>query len=105
MAYAASLIQTKLHRPPLPNSLVPRPRLTEWLHSRALPPLILISAPAGYGKSTLAKCLIDALGYPFAWISLDEYDDNLVVFLNYFLALINLLVLFLEFSYRSDLLV
>jgi len=49
-------------------------------------PLTLVSAPAGYGKSTLAKCWLDAMDLPHAWVSLDEHDDDLVVFLNYFLA-------------------
>ena len=81
-----TIIQTKLHRPPLPVDLVPRPRLTEPLDSRTLPPLILISAPAGYGKSTLAKCLVEALDYPTSWLSLDEHDNDLGGFLRYFLA-------------------
>ena len=83
-----SLIQTKLHQPPLPVDLVPRPRLTEWLDECIMRPLTLVSAPAGYGKSTLAKCWLDAMHLPHAWVSLDEHDDDLVVFLNYFLAAI-----------------
>lgn len=84
--YTAALIQTKLHRPPLPADLVPRPRLTELLNLHSLPPLILISAPAGYGKSTLAKCLVAAWDYPSAWLSLDQHDNDLRGFLRYFLA-------------------
>ncbi|MFL7890725.1 MAG: hypothetical protein AB8I56_01555, partial [Anaerolineales bacterium] len=74
---ATTLIQAKLHRPPLPTDLVPRPRLTELIDSHRLPPLILISAPAGYGKSTLAKCLVEALDLPAGWLSLDEHDNDL----------------------------
>jgi LuxR family maltose regulon positive regulatory protein len=84
------LIQTKLHRPPLPVDLVTRLRLTEWLDSRSMRPLTLVSAPAGYGKSTLAKCWLESLDCPKAWISLDERDDDLVVFLSYFLAALQL---------------
>ncbi len=91
MQYTASLLQTKLHRPPLPVDLVPRPRLTELLDPNTLPPLILTSAPAGYGKSTLAKCLVEALHCPSAWISLDEHDDDLAIFLSYFLSAIQLI--------------
>ncbi|MFN2265848.1 MAG: LuxR C-terminal-related transcriptional regulator [Anaerolineales bacterium] len=83
---ATTLIQAKLHRPPLPTDLVPRPRLTELIDSHRLPPLILISAPAGYGKSTLAKCLVEALDLPAGWLSLDEHDNDLGGFLQYFLA-------------------
>ncbi|MEA3440747.1 MAG: AAA family ATPase, partial [Chloroflexota bacterium] len=88
MDHTTSLIQTKLHRPPLPVDLVPRPRLTEWLEQRRIRPLTLISAPAGYGKSTLAEYWLEYLDWPRAWVSLDEHDDDLVVFLNYFLAAI-----------------
>ena len=84
-----TIIQTKLHRPPLPVDLVPRPRLTELVDSLALPPLILISAPAGYGKSTLAKCLVEALDYPTTWLSLDEHDNDLGGFLRYFVAAVH----------------
>lgn len=89
--YTATLIQTKLHRPPLPVDLVPRPRLTDPLNSPTLPPLILISAPAGYGKSTLAKCLVEKLDLPVAWLSLDEHDNDLWGFLRYFLAAVRII--------------
>jgi LuxR family maltose regulon positive regulatory protein len=85
------LIHTKLHRPPLPADLVPRPRLIEHLYPNTLPPLILISAPAGYGKSTLAKCLVEGIDCPSTWISLDERDDDLVAFLSYFLSAVQLI--------------
>jgi LuxR family maltose regulon positive regulatory protein len=48
-----SLILTKLNRPRLPVDLVPRPHLTAWLEQRLSRPLTLVSAPAGYGNSTL----------------------------------------------------
>ena len=79
-------LQTKLHRPPTPWDLVERPRLTGLLDVQTSPPLILISAPAGYGKSTLAKCLVKAFDCPSTWVSLDEGDDDLVIFLSYFLS-------------------
>ncbi len=84
--YSNALIHTKLHRPPLPRDLVERPRLTDLLNTPTLPPLILISAPAGYGKSTLAKCLVETLDLPTAWLSLDEHDNDLGEFLRYLLA-------------------
>lgn len=88
MAYAAPLIQTKLNRPPLPVDLVPRPRLTEWLEQRWDRPLTLVSAPAGYGKSTLISCWLENVDRPTAWVSLDEHDNELGSFLSYFLAAI-----------------
>jgi len=82
------LIQTKLHRPPLPVDLVRRPRLTAWLEQRRGCPLTLVSAPAGYGKSTLISCWLESVDRPTTWLSLDERDNELGVFLGYFLAAI-----------------
>jgi len=81
-----TLIQTKLHRPPLPAMMVHRPRLTKWLKQHQRRPLTLVSAPAGYGKSTLISCWLSAVDCPTAWVSLDEGDNKLGSFLSYFLA-------------------
>jgi LuxR family maltose regulon positive regulatory protein len=48
--------------------------------------LTLISAPAGYGKSILASIWQSSCGCPAAWVSLDENDDDLMIFLSYFVA-------------------
>jgi LuxR family maltose regulon positive regulatory protein len=84
--YTTFLIQTKLHRPPLPVDLVPRPRLTAWLEQRRGRPLTLVSAPAGYGKSTMISCWLESVDCPTAWLSLDEHDNELGVFLRHILA-------------------
>jgi len=68
--------------------MVPRPRLTEWLDQRRGRPLTLVSAPAGYGKSTLISCWLESVDCPTAWISLDEHDNELRGFLRYFLSAI-----------------
>ena len=62
-----ALIRTKLQRPPMAPDIVPRRRLTARLNEGRSRPLALISAPAGYGKSTLAsrwaaECLAHSLG-------------------------------------------
>jgi len=80
------IVQTKLNHPLIPADLVSRPRLTEWLKSRRQRPLTLVSAPAGYGKSTLVSSWLENCECPGAWLSLDEYDNDLVVFLSHFLA-------------------
>jgi LuxR family maltose regulon positive regulatory protein len=82
------LIQTKLNRPSLPADMVHRPRLTEWLNRHQRRPLTLVSAPAGYGKSTLISCWLSSADCPTAWLSLDEHDNQLGNFLGYFLAAI-----------------
>lgn len=80
------LIQTKLHRPPLPRDLVARPRLTDLLDCQPQRPLTLVSAPAGYGKSTLISRWAGALDCPVAWVSLDEHDSDIVLFISYLVA-------------------
>ena len=87
--YSSSLIQTKLNRPPLPLDLVPRPRLIQCLELSRNRPLVLVSAPAGYGKSTLITCWAESVDRPVAWLSLDERDNDLGSFLSYFLAATN----------------
>ena len=82
------LIQTKLHRPFLPVDLVLRPHLTEWLDECLKRPLTLVSAPAGYGKTTLISSWLETCKYPHAWLTLDEGDNDLDVFLTYFLGAI-----------------
>jgi len=86
------IIQTKLQRPPTPVDLVPRPHLTAWLEQRLGRPLTLVSAPAGYGKSTLVSCWLESFDCPLAWVSLDEHDDDLVTFLNYFLEAMQIIL-------------
>ena len=81
-----SLLQTKLHRPRVTADLVHRPRLKEALDDGLDRPLILVAAPAGFGKSTLLSAWLETCDLPHAWISLDETDNDLGVFLAYFLA-------------------
>jgi LuxR family maltose regulon positive regulatory protein len=80
------IVRTKLQRPPVPADHVPRQRLLEMLsHHRDLP-LILLSAPAGYGKTTLISSWLQACDCPSAWLSLDKEDNDLRVFLTYFVS-------------------
>jgi LuxR family maltose regulon positive regulatory protein len=84
----APLLITKYHTPsPRPN-LVPRPRLIEKLN-RALVlehRLTLISAPAGFGKTTLLSDWAGTVERPVAWLSLDEGDNDPARFLAYLVA-------------------
>jgi LuxR family maltose regulon positive regulatory protein len=88
MDYTVPLIQTKLQLPVQSIDPVPRPRLAEWLDQRWKRPLTLVSAPAGYGKSTLISEWVRSLDCPSAWLSLDQYDNDLRVFLDYFITAI-----------------
>ena len=80
------LLRTKLHRPRVTADLVQRPRLKAALDDGLDRPLILVAAPAGFGKSTLVSAWLESCNLPHAWISLDEADNDLGVFLAYFLG-------------------
>jgi LuxR family maltose regulon positive regulatory protein len=69
------LIQTKLTRPSLPLGLVPRPRLQRRLEEHA-GRVILISAPAGFGKTALILEWLERREGPVAWLSLDRLDND-----------------------------
>ena len=86
MAETFPIIQTKLYRPPIQADFIPRPQLLEQLDGWQQRPLTLVSASAGYGKSTLVSSWLESLGHPTAWLSLDEHDNDLALFLTYFLA-------------------
>jgi LuxR family maltose regulon positive regulatory protein len=89
------LLQTKLHRPPITRGLLDRPQLYELLNSGINRPLTLIVASAGFGKTTLASSWLAKMAagqfasestIPAAWLSLDETDSDLDLFLRYFIA-------------------
>lgn len=82
-------LSTKLHIPSSSQSLVSRPRLLERLNQGMKRKLILLSAPAGFGKTTLLCEWLRSLtgkDMPVAWISLDEGDNDPVRFGTYLCA-------------------
>ena len=83
-----SLLSTKLHRPRIEQNFLPRPRLIEHLNQRRNRPLTLVTAPAGYGKTTLVSSWMEESDWPNAWLSLDVGDDDISQFLAYFLTAI-----------------
>jgi LuxR family maltose regulon positive regulatory protein len=80
------LLKTKLHIPPIRPELVPRPRLAELLNAGLHRKLTLVSAPAGYGKTTLVSNWLSGVEGPSTWLSLDENDNDPARFLTYLLA-------------------
>ncbi|MCB9155996.1 MAG: helix-turn-helix transcriptional regulator [Caldilineaceae bacterium] len=80
------LVQTKLFIPPLRPSLVARARLMQKLNLGLGRKLTLISAPAGFGKSTLVSEWIAGCRHPVAWLSLDAGDGEPARFLAYCVA-------------------
>jgi len=80
------ILTTKLHIPQPRPELVPRPRLVKRLNAGLQGKVTLISAPAGYGKTTLVSEWIAQSNFPVAWLSLDATNNDLAVFLAYFIA-------------------
>ncbi len=90
MITTETLLTTKLYVPRAHPNLVPRPRLGELLLAEGMNrKLTLISAPAGFGKTTLlSEWRMMHLGgeYPLAWVSLEEADNDPTRFLSYLVA-------------------
>ncbi|MGD8753765.1 MAG: LuxR C-terminal-related transcriptional regulator [Anaerolineales bacterium] len=80
------LLTTKLYLPPPRPDLVPRPRLLEQMDAGLHGKLTLVSAPAGFGKTTLVSEWASQSAVPIAWLSLDEGDNDQARFLRYFIA-------------------
>ena len=80
------LLSTKLSIPPLRSRLVVRSRLVHELNQGLDCGFVLISAPAGYGKSTLLRAWFSQLEWATAWLSLDNGDNHPVRFLTYLIA-------------------
>ncbi len=94
MLQQTQLLSMKLVIPPLPPTLVKRPRLVERLHQGVSRRLTLLSAPAGFGKTTLLSEWHDSsLGksYQLAWVSLDEADNDPVRFWSYVIRSLDIL--------------
>jgi LuxR family maltose regulon positive regulatory protein len=81
-----TLLATKLYVPPAGIELVHRPRLIDHMNAGLQGKLILVSAPAGYGKTTLVSDWIAQAKLPVAWLSLDRSDNDLPLFFRYFIA-------------------
>lgn len=87
---AGLLLQTKLHIPPVRPDLVPRPHLAERLDAGVRGKLTLVSAPAGFGQTTLVANWPSQIQdresgpeRPAAWLSLDENDNDPARFFSY----------------------
>jgi LuxR family maltose regulon positive regulatory protein len=80
------LLRTKLFIPQSQANLVPRPGLLVHLEQGLDGKLTLVSAPAGFGKSTLLVEWVRKAEIPFGWVTLDVNDNDLGRFLSYFVA-------------------
>lgn len=89
MKGSTSLLATKLYFPTQRADLVPRPRLVGRLADGMTRKLTLVSAPAGFGKTTLLsewRASDSGKNFAVAWLSLDEDDNHLSMFLRYLAA-------------------
>jgi len=85
----SQLLATKFYVPTSPGTLIRRPRLHALLNESLKSPLTLISAPAGFGKTTLLSTWTESLPATkaqVAWLSLDEGENDPQLFWTYILS-------------------
>ena len=82
---SVSLLSTKIHIPHLRPNSISRPRLTERLLAGPKRPgsFVLLSGPAGFGKTTLLSEFVVEYQRPVAWVSLDKADNDPIRFWTY----------------------
>jgi LuxR family transcriptional regulator, maltose regulon positive regulatory protein len=80
------ILNTKLYFPTPRSKVVLRPHLIDRLNEGLQGKLTLISAPAGFGKTTLVIEWAATCQRPTAWLSLDESDNDLTRFLTYIIS-------------------
>jgi len=80
------LVRTKLRFPPLRPGTVRRSSLIDRLRRDDSRPIVSVVAPAGYGKTTLLSQWAESNGQAFAWVSVDEQDNDPKVLLTYVAA-------------------
>jgi LuxR family maltose regulon positive regulatory protein len=89
---ACDLLRTKLYRPRVTADFIARPRLTERLARGLDRKLVLVTAPLGYGKTTLVASWLHDNSLPVAWLLLDEGDNDLQIFLCYIIAALRTII-------------
>ena len=80
------LLKTKWLAPKIRLDGVQRVRLLQRLNSGLEQRLILIAAPAGFGKTTLVSSFVQQVTFPTVWLSLDKNDNELTQFTHYLLS-------------------
>jgi LuxR family transcriptional regulator, maltose regulon positive regulatory protein len=98
------MLLTKLHIPSAGNNIVHRSELFENLNTGLSRRLVLVSAPAGFGKTTIVSDWIDQNKIPAAWFSPDNGDNDPVYFLSYIISGIQSIHL-IKWRKRTDMLI
>lgn len=80
------IVKTKLAVPKINDTVIDRKRVYTKLQQTPEYKLTLITAPAGYGKTTAAASWLTASGLPCAWLSLDESNNDPVLFWRYLMT-------------------
>jgi LuxR family maltose regulon positive regulatory protein len=79
-----SLLRAKISQPPVPRDYLPRPRCVSLLPNGLIRRVILVTAPAGYGKTALISEWLGKCSVPAAWIQLSPNDNVPDIFWAYF---------------------
>lgn len=82
----SKIMITKLLPPRLSGELIERPRLLECFSRNPASRLIILTAPAGYGKTVSTLQYVNSLKSPFVWYQLDHYDNDPAVFVQYLIT-------------------
>lgn len=90
--YGKMLFLTKLSIPVIQQKLVSRIRLDNELNDGLKCRLILVTAPAGFGKTTAVVKWVRHLSMPVAWFSIDSYDNSLKKFWSYLVAALEIIL-------------
>lgn len=80
------LVRTKLTIPITKSDWIHRDHLVHRLNGELGGKITLMSAPAGYGKTTLLSIWLNQLNVPFGWLTLDENDNDPVLFFSYLIS-------------------
>jgi LuxR family maltose regulon positive regulatory protein len=77
------VLESKLYQPAIRPAVISRPQLLARLRAARAVPTVAVTAPAGYGKTTLLALWAEADDRPFAWLSLDPHDNDPIVLLTH----------------------